>query len=106
MTPCGALSAAAVCLGLRHRCPIKDKPKAKQARVLIRQYSSDLVQSFAKEFGAINCLDLIGIDFSTPDGYQKFLSSGIWEQKCNKHIEFVISKLYDFEEDNRILPLA
>ena len=96
--PCGAVSAAAVSIGLRHRCSLADKEKAKQARTAIRLYSAELVKSFNDRFGDINCGSLLGMDFSKPGEYQKFLVSGIWKEKCAKYVEFAVEKLYEFEE--------
>jgi len=76
-TPCGAVSASAVCLGLRHRCPLSDKGKAGQSRALIRHNANRLVREFKKAFGNITCAKLVGIDFSEPGAYQAFHESGI-----------------------------
>jgi len=97
--PCGALSASAVCLGLRHRCSLAEKEKAKQCRSTIRHYSSELVRSFNDKFGDISCRDLLGIDFSKPGEYQRFLESGVWKEKCEKYVHFIIEKLYEFEDN-------
>ncbi|MBI4962891.1 MAG: C_GCAxxG_C_C family protein [Desulfomonile tiedjei] len=96
--PCGAVSASSVSLGLRHRCSLADKEKAKQSRAVIRYYAAALVKSFRERFGNINCMDLVGMDFSEPGQYQKFLASGIWKEKCAKYVEFAVEKLYEFEE--------
>jgi len=96
--PCGALSASAVCLGLRNRCAIQDKSKAKQARIAIRDRAGELMDAFTKTFGAIGCLDLVGLDMSKPEEYQKFQDSDIWKHKCNRYIAFIIEKLYEFED--------
>lgn len=100
--PCGAISAGAVCLGLRHRCSPEDKQKAKQARLNARQDASELVKSFIQRFGTIICLDLIGIDFSKPGGYQQFQESGIWKEKCDHYVQFVIEKLYELDERRKV----
>jgi len=96
--PCGAISAAAVCLGLRYRCPPAEKQKTKQARLDARKDASELVSSFNEKFGTITCRDLIGLDFSKPEVYRQFLESGIWQEKCNNYAQFVIEKLYELDE--------
>ncbi|HIE17939.1 MAG TPA: hypothetical protein EYP71_07075 [Dehalococcoidia bacterium] len=101
--PCGALSAAVICLGLRHRPPPGDKQKAKQARHTARQDAAEVVRSFTEKFGTINCLDLVGIDFSKPGGYQEFLESGIWKEKCDHYVQFIIEKLYEMDERHRVV---
>lgn len=96
--PCGAISASTVCLGLRHRWPLSDKQKAKQERLDAREDASQLVKSFIERFGTIVCHDLTGIDFSKPEAYRYFQESGLWKDKCNKYVEFVVEKLYELDE--------
>jgi hypothetical protein len=97
MAPCGAVSASAVCLGLRHRCSLSDKGKAKQARNTIRDQAGKLVGDFAQQFGDITCRGLLGLDFTIPGEYQKFLDSGKPKDTCEKYVLYVIEKLYSFE---------
>jgi len=96
--PCGVVSASAMCLGLRRRCSLTDKERAQQARADARQDASNLVKSFTERFGTILCLDLIGLDFSQPDAYRQFAESGIWKEKCDKYVQFVIDQLYQLDE--------
>ena len=98
--PCGAVSASAVCLGLRHRCSLTDKQRAKQARNDARQYASELVSSFVEKFGAIACRDLIRLDFSQPEAQRLFQETNISAEKCDKYVQFVIEKLYEFDRES------
>ena len=98
LAPCGAVSASAVCLGLRHRAPLSDHEGSKQGRNASRHYAGKLVRDFSKQFGEITCRGLLDIDFDKPGAYQKFRESGIWKDKCEKYIEFIIEKLYEFED--------
>jgi hypothetical protein len=100
------VSASAVCLGLRHSCPLSDKERAKQARQAVRTFSAKIVVEFKRHFGDITCQGLIGIDFSKPGEYQKFLKSGIWKDKCEKYVEFMIDKLYELEDDRGLFVQA
>jgi len=93
--PCGAISSATICLGLRHRCPGEEGERANKARDTARQDASALVRSFRDTFGAITCYDLLGIDFSDREGYRKFRESEIWRDKCDNYVKFVIEKLYE-----------
>ena len=104
--PCGVVSAAAVCLGLRHSCPLSDKERAKQARHAIRTCSAKIVTEFNQHFGDITCRGLIGMDFSKPGVYQEFLQSGVWKDKCEKYVEFMIEKLYDLEDQKQLVVQA
>ena len=96
--PCGAVSASTVSLGMRHRCSLADKKKAKESRAAIRLYATEFVKSFRERFGSINFVDLIGMDLTKPDQYREFLVSGIWKEKCAKYVEFAVEKLYEFED--------
>jgi len=104
--PCGVVSAAAVCLGLRHRCPLDDKERANQARHAVRGFSAKIVTEFNAQFGDITCQGLIGMDFSKPGEYKRFLDSGIWKDRCIKYVEFMVEKLYGLEEDRAIFAQA
>jgi len=97
--PCGVVSASALCLGLRHRHPMSESKRAKQARNTISYLSGKIVADFNSHFGDITCQDLIGMDFSIPGEYQKFLDSGIWKEKCVKYVEFMVEKLFEFEDN-------
>lgn len=96
--PCGAVSASAVCLGLRHRCSSADDEQAQQARLDARQDASELVRNFIEKYSALTCIDLLGLDFSQPGAYRQFQESGIWKEKCDNYIQFVIEKLYQLDE--------
>ena len=94
---CGAVSGAAVCLGLRHRCSFEDKAKAKAARNESRVQAGKLIKAFGDKFGHVACQELLEIDFSVPGAYQQFRSSGIAEKKCYQYVYFLIEKLYALE---------
>lgn len=102
--PCGAVSAAAVALGLRHRCPLSDKHAAKQARNIIRQQSHRFVKEFAEQFGDITCRNLLKIDFSITGEYKRFQKSGIWKDKCLQYVQYTIEQLFAYENGSHIAP--
>ena len=93
--PCGVVSSATVCLGLRYRCPIEDKELAKQARINARRDANELVQGFKDKFGDITCLGLLGVNFSDAEQYQKLRESGEQRGKCDSYLMYVIEKLYE-----------
>ena len=96
--PCGAVSASAVSLGLRYRCPLSEKQQAKQGRQEVRQDARELVRGFIDRFGSITCRDLIGYDFSDPESYRRFQESGTSRNSCDTYVEFAIEKLYELDE--------
>ena len=95
---CGAISASTVCLGLRHRCSLNMEQKANQTRLDARKEASWLVESFTKNFGDIICQNLIGVDLSDTETARHFRESGMWEEKCNNYVQFVVEKLYELDE--------
>ncbi len=100
--PCGVVSASALCLGLRHRCSLADKEKAKRARDTVRYQAGKLVDDFTQQFGDISCRNLLGLDFKIPGVYQKFLESGKPKDTCEKYVLFVIEKLYALEGETDV----
>jgi len=93
--PCGALSAGVVCAGMLFRQPLEQKQAAKQARLDARSAAFTMAQGFKERFGTISCRQLVGYDFSAPEGYRQFLESGVWQEKCDKYVQFVLEKLYE-----------
>ena len=96
--PCGAVSASAVCLGLRHRTPLDDKDKAQQARLSARRDAAELVNTFTEKFGTITCRGLLGFDFSDAEAARRFRESGMGREKCDNYVQFVIEELYQLDE--------
>ena len=94
---CGALSSAAVCLGLQHACPLDDKARAEEAREAAYDKARGIADAFVEEFGAAACIDLTGVDFSDEAARQKAREEGMAEEKCHNYVKFVVGKLYDLE---------
>ncbi len=99
---CGAVSASAVCLGLRHRCSLADKEKAEQARNAANEDAGELVRSFIQKFGALTCFELLGFNFSDEGAVKQAIESGVFEQKCNNYVQFVIEKLYELDDKRSV----
>jgi len=95
---CGAVSASAICLGLRHRCSLTDEQATKQARFDAGRDAGELVRDFTEKYGTIVCRDLIGLDFSDPEARRQIKELNIFEEKCDKYVQFVIEKLYELDE--------
>lgn len=96
--PCGAVSASAVYLGLRHRCPLNDEQRIRQSRGNAGQDAGELVKDFTEKYGSIICLNLVGIDFSQPEAFRQIREQNVFENKCDKYVQFAIEKLYELEE--------
>ena len=96
--PCGALTAALICLGLRYRCPPEDKKQAAKGREAAGRDAHVLVESFQNKYGSISCQDLIGIDFSDPDSIRRWLENEMWSQTCDAYVSYIVAQLYDLAE--------
>ena len=95
--PCGAVSAAALALGLRHRRSAADKEKAEKAREAACKDAEELVKSFEEKFGSITCYGLLGVDFRDEAAAKKARDEGLFEKKCPNYVQYVIEKLYELE---------
>ena len=59
---CGALSSAAVCLGLRHISPLDDEEQSDKSREIVYEKARKLADSFLEKYGAVSCIDLVGVE--------------------------------------------
>jgi hypothetical protein len=95
---CGALAAAAVYLGIRHRIPLSDKETVARERKNIGMEASDLGKEFIDKFGTPTCIELVKIDLSIPNNWKKYEEENITARTCDLYVGFVIDKLYKLEE--------
>ena len=65
---CGALSGAAVTLGLRDRLAGGDAPKIVGSTLDALQ---ELIRKFELQFGAVTCKELLGCDISSREGFRE-----------------------------------
>ncbi len=87
---CGAISGAAMAVGLLAGRRIADHVAAKQAA---REVVSGLMDDFQAAHGAVDCRALIGRDLRGPGAHQAFLDGGTWQTVCMAQVEFVVAKL-------------
>ena len=85
--PCGAITGAALALGLLAGRRIDDHRQAKRAS---RELTAELMDLMRAEHGATDCRDLIGIDLRAPGGHEQFLRSGVWQDRCMRQIETAV----------------
>jgi C_GCAxxG_C_C family probable redox protein len=88
--PCGAVTGAALAVGLLAGERIDDHGGAKR---VAREIVADLVEAFRLEHGALDCRALIGYDLRAPGGHDAFLASDVWRDACMRQIEFVVRRL-------------
>jgi hypothetical protein len=94
---CGAVAAAGVCLGLRHRRPLADKDAAEKAREAATGEAKELADEFIGKYGAVSCIDLLGMEISDREAFERAKKAGALD-RCDDFLRFIIDKLYEFEE--------
>ena len=88
--PCGALTSAAIAVGMLAERRIDDHARAK---LVAREVIATLLDAFVEEHGRVNCRDLTGVDLRAPGGHEAFIASGAWRGGCLRQIEFVVGRL-------------
>ena len=87
---CGAISGAAMALGMLAEKRISDHNQAKRtARRIIMRY----MDAFEEKYDSVNCRDLIKLDISQEEQHHEFIDSGIWRTVCMDQIEYAIKQL-------------
>lgn len=88
---CGAISGAALAVGMLAERRVADHKEAKRtARRIIMRY----MDQFQETHQSVNCLDLIGLDIRDEQGHHQFIDSGIWRTVCMEQIEFAVRQLF------------
>jgi C_GCAxxG_C_C family probable redox protein len=87
---CGAVTGAALAIGILAERRIEDHGQAKRAA---RELTSRLMDAFRAEHGALDCRDLIGYDLRAPGAHDAFIAGGTWREGCMRQIEFVIRNM-------------
>jgi C_GCAxxG_C_C family probable redox protein len=93
---CGAVSGAALAVGILAERRIADHQVAKRVarRIIVR-----LMDDFRLAHGAINCRDLIGLDLRAPGAHREFIDSGVWRERCMDQIEFAVRALLPLADE-------
>jgi C_GCAxxG_C_C family probable redox protein len=84
---CGAITGAALALGLRDLNANGALPRNSAFEPLQR-----LMRDFEQEFGAIACKDLLGCDISTPEGFRHAKKTQALS-RCPVFVEWTIDRL-------------
>jgi C_GCAxxG_C_C family probable redox protein len=95
---CGALTAAGICLGLRHRVPMADQEAVARAKKAAHDEAEELVEAFVARFGAVTCIGLVGTDLSGKAAFEAARASGLLDRTCHVFIPFLVRKMYEIEE--------
>ncbi len=93
---CGAITGAALAVGLLAEERIEDHARAK---LIARELMHATMEAFRAEHGAVDCRDLIGFDLREPGGHQAFLDSGTWREACAAQIRTVVAHLAELADE-------
>ncbi|MGD0329825.1 MAG: C-GCAxxG-C-C family protein [Nitrososphaeria archaeon] len=88
---CGALTGAIMAIGLMYGRDRLDQ----DAYDLCVAKSSECYERFKKEFGDVQCRNLIGCDLSTSEGRNLFKKMGLREKNCMKYVRGASTILLD-----------
>jgi C_GCAxxG_C_C family probable redox protein len=86
---CGALSGAAVGLGLFADASAGEGKKGGSATF---DWMQELIRKFEAEFGAVTCRDLLGCDISTPEGFRAAKKSQA-TRRCPEFVRWTCDRL-------------
>ena len=87
---CGAITGAALAVGMLARRCIDDH---RAAKCVARRLVANLMDEFVAEYRAIDCRDLIGYDLRAPGQHEAFIADGIWREQCMRQIEFAVTRM-------------
>jgi C_GCAxxG_C_C family probable redox protein len=93
---CGAITGAALAVGMLAEQRVPDHRAAKRAARLV---TADLLVAFEAEFGTSACRELIGVDLRTDAGHRAFIESGVWRDRCMRQIEMAVVRLASLADE-------
>jgi C_GCAxxG_C_C family probable redox protein len=85
---CGAVSGAALAIGLLAGIRIADH---RQAKRVARELTAWLMDEFRERHGAVDCRTLIELDLRAPGAHRAFIRSGVWRDRCMPQVEFAVT---------------
>jgi C_GCAxxG_C_C family probable redox protein len=88
--PCGAITGAALAVGMLAEQRIDDH---KEAKLVARELVHGTMEAFREEHGAVDCRALIGYDLRAPGQHEAFLESNLWRERCAAQIRTVVAHL-------------
>ena len=93
--PCGAITGAALAVGLLAEQRIADHGTAK---LVARELVHGTMTAFREAHGAVGCRELIGYDLRAPGEHEAFLESGLWREACMGQIRTVVEHLAELAD--------
>ena len=93
---CGAFTGALMAIGLKYG-HYDAENLAAQKGVMMPKYG-EFKEKFARMYPSCKCLDIIGYNVTTPEGFQRAIDSGDMMTICPKVVKEVIGILDDIIE--------
>ncbi len=93
---CGAVSAAIMALGYRYG---NTEPGDIATKGMCISKREEFFARFRKEFGALTCDGIMGVDLTTPDGSRTAREQGLVAKKCPKACLFAIETVRELLGD-------
>jgi hypothetical protein len=78
--------------------PLTEKEAVARERKIIEKEANGLAREFIEKFGCTICLDLVKLDLSIPENWEKYEKENITARTCDLFVKFVLEKLYEIEE--------
>ena len=97
---CGPLSGAAMAIGLMAYKVLEPRTDHERriASLAIRPYMRDLAYNFNRVFGSIRCVVLTRQLDQTPEEWERFIRTRLWEETCGQYVEFIVRKMVKWGE--------
>jgi C_GCAxxG_C_C family probable redox protein len=95
--PCGAITGAALAIGMLAERRIDDHREAKR---VARELVAGLMDAFLAEHGALDCRDLTGYDLRAPGQHDAFMAAGVWRDRCLRQVEFAVTRLAPLADED------
>ncbi len=93
---CGAVMGAFIVLGLKNG---SDKANNKKAKELLKSKLDTFTADFKKEFGSIECNELLKADISNPDDLQRLRDERVFTEFCTDVVSRVAEMVENFIND-------
>ena len=88
---CGSATGALMALGLEYgHSSAEDKEK----EAVLTEKRIEFNKRFREEFGSLNCADILGANFGTPEGYNKIMDENLL-RNCPRLIAYTCLLLDD-----------
>lgn len=91
---CGAAAGVAMAFGLVYGTEGSEVPDVyQQRRGRLRDVTQEFLLAFERQFGSVNCMDLLGVDRRTEEGrrrYDELRAQGVF--RCDGYVEWSAEK--------------